>query len=77
MKLRVLVASTCLAAAFVLGACGGGGSSSGSPTTTAPAPGSGVKSGTGGVIGGPVNTARDTVNKLNQQQSQQEQQTGG
>ena len=77
MRLRALGAVAGVGAALLLGACGGGGSSAGSPATTTPAAGSGVKQGAGGYIGGPVNTARDAVNKLNQQQSQEQQQTGG
>ena len=72
-----MLALAVVTSALVLGACGGGGSPSGSPATTAPAPGSGVKAGAGGSIGGPVNTARQTVDQLNQQQRQEEQQTGG
>jgi hypothetical protein len=75
MKLRTL--GVVMVTALALSACGGGGSSSGSPATTSAPAGSGVRSGTGGYIGGPVNTARDTVNQLNQQQQQQVQQTGG
>src|SRR5436309_7541667 len=77
MKIRVAVTAIGLgAAAFLLGACGGGGgggTTAGSPSTTAAPVGSGVKAGAGGSIGGPVNTARDTVNQLNQQQRQEEQ----
>src|SRR4051812_28882416 len=77
MRFRALGAAVSLVGAFLLSACSGGSSSSGSTPTTAPAPGSGVKTDAGGYVGGPVNTARNTVNQLNQQQRTQEQQTGG
>jgi len=77
MRFRTAALAAAATAALLLGACGGGASSSGgAPTTEAPA-GSGVKQGTGGYIGGPVNTARQSVNDLNRQQSQEEQQAGG
>ena len=77
MRFRALGAAVSLVGACLLSACGGSGSSSSTPATTAPAPGAAVNPNAGGYVGGPVNTARNTVNQLNQQQHQQEQQTGG
>ncbi len=62
---------------LALGACGGGGQSSGTAPTTMPAPGANVDPNSGGIVGGPVNKAKSAVSQLNQQQSQERQQTGG
>ena len=67
MKRMFAAALICAACA----ACGGGGSSS-TPTpapTLAPNPQSGLLK--------PAGKAQNTVNQLNQQQNQEEQQTGG
>lgn len=78
MRFRALGATVSLVGACLLTACGGGSSSSGGTTaTTAPAPGSGISANAGGYVGGPVNKARNTVDQLNQQQKQEQQQTGG
>lgn len=68
-----MVKRALIAAAIVLScaACGGGGSSS-APTpnkTLAPNPSSGLLK--------PAGKAQNTVNQLNQQQNQEQQQTGG
>jgi len=78
MRFRAFGAAVSLVGACLLSACGGGSSSSGgTAATTTPAPGSGVQANAGGVVGGPVNKARNTVDQLNQQQQQEQQQTGG
>ena len=68
-------ALSALAAASLLGACGGGDSDSGSSTaTTAPAPGANVDPNATGYVGGSINKAKAVANQSDERNAQVEQQ---
>jgi hypothetical protein len=70
--LAAAVISVSLAGA--LGACGGGGPKAQTP---AQPPATSIDRNAGGVVGTPVNRARNVVGQLNQHESELERRTGG
>ena len=72
-----------LAAGALVGALAAGcgnaasGSNSTGASTTAPAPAASIDPNARGVITGPINSARNTANQLNEQQNRTQQQAGG
>ena len=79
---RLLAGATTVAvlsglAGALAGCSAGGNSTSPATPTTAPAPGANIDPNANGIITGPINKAKTVVTQLNQQQSQQQQDTGG